>query len=494
MEQDTRLSARLSSLLASDFFRPLSRPSAPIYVDCADRLSQSADEGGQLSHTDALALVREVLGLHPRAELADDEGAQFTDLRQRASQFFNKLLEAGWLQERTVSLDERWVLLTPRLRPLIRMLRELSEDRVTELRDFSATLLSICRTLLADGALDPNRLSPEEFRQTVKELVDRVERAGDQMHAVEILIVRHEEKQRASTSASETLNRFLVEFHAGAHMVCYDALQQGNLVPRLRQARAVVQDALADPFAKQRLAEGLAAHFGADSSDPEIYAEAGQMLRRLENGLTAISVKQRVIDGRMADFSKLSAQRYHYQTQIRGRRPEQVKAYLLAADAAHQGQSFADLARQPGMELLSPSVEIFFGQEALSKARKPRPPVDLSLAKPPDANDILAAQDLIQRHNLNVVSPQRAGRFIQQHLAKKGDVLRSEELELQTEDDLLDLLAVLAFDRASGETPHRPLRWKVSAARAELGLEPQKIPTDRQSGRRVERFILERIP
>ncbi|HVU09241.1 MAG TPA: Wadjet anti-phage system protein JetA family protein [Verrucomicrobiae bacterium] len=187
MNQATKLSSRLAAIIEGGFFRPLVRPSAPIYIDCADRLAESADEDGQLSHNDTLVLIREVLSLHPSAQLGDDEGGHLTDLRQRAGQIFNKLLEVGWLQERIVSLDERWVLLTPRLRPLIRLLREFAEDSVAELKDFAATLRSICQTLLADGALDPARQTPEEFRQTIRELNDRVERAGEQMHAVESL-------------------------------------------------------------------------------------------------------------------------------------------------------------------------------------------------------------------------------------------------------------------------------------------------------------------
>src|SRR5487761_2355720 len=113
MSENHWLSERLAAVLPSSFFRPLARPSAPIYIDCADRLAKSADEGSQVSHADSLALIRDVLADHPQVQLADDEGAALTDLRQRAAQLYNKLLEAGWLQERPVSLDERWVLLTP---------------------------------------------------------------------------------------------------------------------------------------------------------------------------------------------------------------------------------------------------------------------------------------------------------------------------------------------------------------------------------------------
>lgn len=161
VKENHLLSERLAGVLPVEFFRPLARPSSPIYVDCADRLAQSADEGGQVSHADAIALIREVLAAHPQVMLGDDEGAALSDLRQRAGQLYNKLLEAGWVQERHVSLDERWVLLTPYLRRLLRLLHELATDEVSDLKDFAATLRSICGSLLADGALDPIRLNPD---------------------------------------------------------------------------------------------------------------------------------------------------------------------------------------------------------------------------------------------------------------------------------------------------------------------------------------------
>ena len=108
------LGSKLVPLLSDGFFRPLARPSAPLYVDCADRLEQSSDDGGQLSHSDAIALIRDALVAHPSLKLDDDEGGQFGDIRQRAGQIFNRLLEAGWLEDRPASLDERWIILSPR--------------------------------------------------------------------------------------------------------------------------------------------------------------------------------------------------------------------------------------------------------------------------------------------------------------------------------------------------------------------------------------------
>ena len=478
-------------MLDGGFFRPLSRRTAAVYVDCAERLVEAADEGGQIAHAEARVLIREVLVRHPDVQLDEDEGGNFRDLNQRAAQFFNKLIEAHWLEPRRVSLDAHHVLITPPLRRLIRLLRELAEDRPAELKDFAVTLRSLCAELLREGALDPNRLGPEEMRQTVKDLLDRAERADDQIHMVETLILREEAAQRASASAQETLQRFLVEFHAGEHMVCYDALQEAGLLPRLNQARTTVQEALYDPFTKQRLAEGLAKHLSLDAT--AAYTEAERWLVRLERQLAAIPVKQRLIDGRMADFARLSDARHRYQTEMRGRRPEQVKVYLDEAALLHAGKSFASLAGEPGMTLLSPKIEFYFGKDSLSPKRNQREPVDLDLDAPPTETDSETANEEIRRRNLNVLTPQRAVRFIERHLPAKGARISTEHLRVAVEDDLLDLLAVLAFDRGPSGATHRSVRWRVHPTRADFGTEPERIPRDPEGDRFVERFTVERL-
>ncbi|ODU24805.1 MAG: hypothetical protein ABS95_01455 [Verrucomicrobia bacterium SCN 57-15] len=489
-ETTTTLSARLSPVLAGGFFRPLARPSAPLYVDCADRLESASDEGDQLSHSDAIALIRDALTAHPSVKLEEDEGGQFADIRHRAGQIFNRLIEAGWLEERPASLDERWVILSPRLSPLLGLLRSYAEDDLAELKDFAATVRSVCETLLAEGALDPARRGPEELRQVVKELLDRATRAGQQMRAVETVIVRYAQKQRASVSPNETLRRFLVEFHEGEHMVCYDTLEHGGLLPRLKQARLVAQDAWANPFVKQRLAEGIVAHRGVD--EVTAFGDAEDMLLKLERAIAGISAKQRIIDERIAEFSELSAARYRYQTEMRGQRPEMVKTYLQSADQQHSGSSFANLARLPGMMILSPGVEFYFGHDSLARPRRARLPVELGVARPPAAGDSQDALERIRRQNLYAVTPQRAGRWIEKFLPDKGAVVSTEGLKLSTEDDLLDFLAVLAYDRASGKRGHKPIRWLIRSARQEHGLEPENIPTDIVAGRRVERLAIER--
>ncbi|MEI8235144.1 MAG: Wadjet anti-phage system protein JetA family protein [Verrucomicrobiota bacterium] len=489
------LSTRLLRSVSEGFFRPLARPSAPVYIDCADKLEQSADESGQLRHADALLLIRDVLSEHPNVPLGDDEGAQTADLRQRAGTLFNRMLEARWLADRRVSLDEHWVLIAPELRPLLRLLRELAASEAAELKDFAGILRSICKTLMAEGALDPGRLSPEEMRQTVKELTDRVGRAIDQMHAVEKLVLGFEEKQRISPSAEATLRVFYAEFYEGEHMVCYDVLQQGGLGARLNLSRAVAQEALGNPEAKERLAEGLVEHRQGRIDSTEAYALAERMLSTLERSLGSIGARAQIIDGRIADFARLSAERYRYQTELRGRRPEQVKALMQAANARHAGGRFSDLAGLPGMALRTPHAEITFGRDALSRPRRGRLPVNLALGGETEEGDASLAQDQIRQRNLYAITPQRAARLIEELLPEKGNTVSTADFHLRTEDDLFDLLAVLAFERSNGTGGQRarPLQWRITQARAgDAGLTPENIPADTQAGHRIERFSIER--
>ncbi len=485
------LSQKLADSFARGFFRPLARPSAPIYVDCADRLERASDDGGQLSYEDAVAVVRETIAFHPGAQLDLDEGGDTEDVRVRASKIFNKLLEARWLEDRTASLDERWVLISPAVRPLLRMLRDLAEDDVAELKGFADVLGLICRTLASEGILDPARVSGEEMRATMNGLLDTVQRAIDQIHAVEKIILSFEEKQRRSSTGEMTLRLFYTDFYEGEHIVCYDTLQRGGLLPRLNQARAVVQEAASDPFAKQRLAEGLAAHKKLAEADAYHLAE-GQF-RRLERALASIRAKAEIIDARVASFNRLSAQRYRYQTEMRGKRPEQVKAFMQAANAQFAGQRFSDIEDQAEFALLCPEVELYFGAESLARARRSRTAVDLNIceAAPGDSFD---AQEIIRQRSLYAVTPNRAARLVERLLPECGSRVSSDALPLYNEDDLLDLLAALAFDRARGRNSPRDVRWRVRLARAEGGgLVPEEIPADTVAGQKIDRFILERI-
>lgn len=485
------LSQRLARSVSADFFRPLARPSAPVYVDCADRLIEEAGESGRLSQRETIEIIKEVIARHPLALLADDEGAALRDARQRAGQFFNRLIAAGWLEDQTLGLHERWAVVTPGLRPLLRMLRDLAEDRAAELKTFADTLRGLCQTLEGSGVLDPQIQAPDELRSTITDLTQRLERAIEQLHAVEKIVTSFEQRQKQTESAADTLNLLYEEFGQGQHMVCYDALRRGGLLMRIERARGVVSERHDDPLMRERLSAGLREHYGYDDADAcEI---AVSMLTRLERDLGGLKRRAEAIDLRMAAFNRLSQQRYRYQTELRGRRPEIVKAYFDAVNAAHAGGRFSDFAAQ-NADFAPRCLEtrFFYGTESLYRLRRAKSPVDLRFGESgvskQSEDDVLAAWKERQRLAL---TPQRAARLVAKLLPAKGASTSTEDITLETTDDLLDLLAAVAYEHAPALAGKR-VRWSVDGLRRRNGLEPHTLEHDQIAGHRVERFAITR--
>lgn len=485
------LSTRLSRSISADFFRPLARPSAPVYVDCADRLVEEAGESGRLAQRETTEIIKEVIARHPLALLAEDEGAALRDARQRATQFFNRLIAAGWLEDQTLGLHERWAVISPGLRPLLRMLRDLAEDRVAELKTFADTLRGLCQTLEERNVLDPQVRSSEELRSTITDLSQRLERAIEQLHAVEKIVTSFEQRQRQTETAADTLSLLYQEFGQGQHMVCYDALRRGGLLTRIEMARASVSERHDDPLMRERLAQGLREHYGYDNADA--FDQARMMLSKLERDLGGLKRRAEAIDLRMAAFNRLSQQRYRYQTELRGRRPELVKAYCEALNNAHAGRRFSEFSGgEPDFTPRCVETRFFFGTESLYRPRRTKAPVDLTFGQSGTArqseDDVLAAWKERQRLAL---TPQRAARLVAKLLSAKGARTSTEDITLETADDLLDLLAVVAYEHAPALSGKR-VRWSVDGVRRRHGLEPELIAHDRIAGHRVERFSIQR--
>jgi hypothetical protein len=487
----TSLSQRLQRSVSADFFRPLARPSAPVYVDCADRLIDEAGEAGRLAHKETLEIIREVLAAHPSSLLDEDEGSALRDVRQRAGQFFNRLIAAGWIEDQTLGLHDRWAVISPGLRPLLRMLRDLAEDEVAELRTFADTLRGLCQTLEERNVLEPVLNDADQLRSTVTDLTQRLERAIEQLHGVEKLVSGFELRQRQSASAADTLHLLYNEFSQGQHMVCYDALRRGGLLTRIEQARARVAERQEEPLLREKLAQGLREHYGYE--DREAYDRAVRSLVRLEKDLSGLKRRADAIDLRMAAFNRLSQQRYRYQTELRGRKPELVKAYCQAVNQANAGARFSDLVgTPPDFPALCLDVKFYYGTDSLHKPRRTKAPVDLSFA-PGQADkqneeDVLAAWKERQRLAL---TPQRAARLVGKLIADKGGSIGTDEITLETADDLLDLLAAVAYEHSPGLAGKR-IRWSVEGPRRTHGLQPEKVPMDTQAGHRIERFAITR--
>lgn len=485
------LSQRLFANVPTEFFRPLVRPSAPIYVDGAHRLILEAGEAGRLPQPEALAILREVLSQNPQIALQEDEGGGLQDVRARAGKLFNQMIQVNWLEDQAVSLNERWVVISPSLRPLIRALQDLAETEIAELKSFADTLRGVCSTLEQRDALNPHATSPHDLRGTVYDLLQRMEHAILQLHGVEKLIHGFERRQRGTETGAETLRVFYHDFHEGQHMVCYDVLRGGGLLPRLQRARVRVRDASENLLIIQHLADGIReARPNLDEADA--WDIANGQLQRLERQLSGLRARAEAIDARVAAFNRLSVQRYRYQSELRGRRPDMIKNYCDAVNAAHRGARFNDLRIEPDFTLVAPEVDFFYGIASLARPRRARLPVALELGSSLSAEDEAADLERLRQRQKFALTPHRAARLVARLLKDHGPKVSTENFNLETPEELLDLMAAAAYhhgvDAATGEEQ----RWRIASSSRENGLQPEKIPLDAQAGWRVERFAFVR--
>ena len=486
------LSQRLFSNLPDGFFRPLAGNSAAVYVDCADALVEAAGEVGRLPLSEAIAVVREVLILHPRETLEADEGGDLTDVRARAGRFYNKLLEFRWLEAHSASLHERWAVISPALRPVLRMLKSLAVEELAELKGFSDTLRGVCATLEKEGVLGPQR-EPDDLRSEVKDLADRLSHAIEQLHTVEKLVLAFERRQQTSTSGAETLRIFYHDFYEGEHMVCQDALRRGGLLSRLQRARGVVRDAMDHPVVRQRLADGIVAWRGGTVD--EAFERSEKELRSLERSLAGIRARADAIDLRIAAFNRLSMQRLRYQTEMRGRRPEQIKRYCDAMNALHAGGKFSQLhtaSMENDLTLLVSSASFIHGTASLARPRKGRVAVPLGMvALREAAEDDPAEMERLRERQRLALTPYRAARLISRLLPKKGGNVSTSDFACGGTEELLDLMAAAAYNQAP-DGHGRTVRWSVTNARLQGLIKPEDIPHDAHAGWNVERFTISR--
>ena len=485
--QGVPLSARLGQVLRRAFFSPLSRPErVPFFVDCIDRLEQeSVDRAGELSRAETLQLISETLAEHGTIDWSDDPDTALADARARAMAVFNRLLHAGWLDDRDLGIDDRRVVVEPTVRWLLDALRKMSATEQGELHSFADTLRAICDDLGEPERFDPRVRPGEEMVASLGDLARRSETATNQLNHVYLILRRFIEKQGEAASGAENLRLVFDEFAGGQHQVCHDELFARGLYRRLGEARQVVEDLRWNYSLKTHLATALASREGSDEATALDRVDG--LMHGLEAVLGGISAMAREVDGRVAHFHQVSYERYSYLNDRSGRYAEIVKSVFETIDARAEGHNFYTL---PGLNLpplLVPNADTYHGSESLLFPHQRRAAVQMKGGlRTIHADDSEAVERLRRRYNESL-SSLRAARFIRQHLPTAGARIATNEFHTGTEDDLLDLLATLIHSR------YGLLRWRVLPEGRTERWHPERTPVDEHGELRFARFLIERL-
>ena len=88
-------------------------------------------------------------------------------------------------------------------------------------------------------------------------------------------------------------------------------------------------------------------------------------------------------------------------------------------------------------------------------------------------------------------APQRAAKLVAKVIPEKTGTMSTSQFSVDSLDEMLDLLAIAAYDHAP-TVQGRILRWSVDGERRIRGLKPELLEHDQQAGWRMERFTITR--
>jgi hypothetical protein len=315
-----------------------------------------------------------------------------------------------------------------------------------------------------------------------------------QLHAVEKIVHGFEQKQMQTRTGAETLQLVYGDFYDGQHMICYEVLHRRGLWARLNDARDAVRKAGEDTEAIESLADAMR----GEGSPEEGWSAAKDALAGLLKALVGIRLRADAVDSRIASFHQLSRQRFFYQSQMRGRRPEMARLLCDKVNEHFAGQRFADLDKggyekltAPWRGLLATEVEMFYGAASLRSPRRARQPVSLELSDaklpPPDEKENARLNELMRA----ALTPLRAARLVQQIVPEPGKSCSTDAMRIDSDEMFLNLVAAASFNHAF--ISDGILRWQVKLSHEAADIERNSVPRDMVADEwQVERFTLSR--
>lgn len=423
-----------------EFFRLLTGPSAPTFVNLLEALEhalETAPEGLPLD--EAVVLAKELLDEQPLLAVEEDdnnESGGANGQRDLPRSLIRRLLAAGWLEKPRRNDFRELVFLDPNAKIMLGALKRLARpgDAV-----FTDPLEMVAKALT----------SPDGFRDNpwgvLQACLASVGKGVEDLEQIGKAVTRLTRRQVQTESLGENLVRVFEEFSRKFAQTCYRELIRTRLHTRLPELLARLEELAQDESIVLRMREELLRRQPELSSMEVAARMVRQALDRLRDQLSAIPPLADRIDQHTAEFARRSLARFRYLQEIGTRRREALQDYFELVKQAAHGRRLVDVDdvfQFPPLQIVY--ARIFAGVDSLFPPRKQRttvPPQPIDDAASPAETDEAFAE--IQRNLRDSLSVHRANRFIDALPGVRGARIPLDELRLRTMDDLEDLIAVL---------------------------------------------------
>lgn len=442
------LSESLFGVVRPDFFRLLASPNSAFYVDALDTLERrSAEQPEGLARDDAARILQSLLG--SRLSPQDDElmPSNLSAPDERARWMLTKLTDAGWLEESQSGFD-RQLRFSSEGAIVLEALRKIARP---EAAVYTNKLEAVCDSLLRLDAADRNPWATLETCLT--NLLEGLRELG----LLETNIRRLTRKALDGRTLQENLAVFFDRFTAEIAHRSYHKLVRAQLPPRLLQAADRIEKLFSDEPMLDKMGDEIVAQSGitpeaAGARVRDALDQVARLLREVEPSVERV-------ERRTGDFTRRSLARFRYLQEVGSERRHQVRDLFEWVRSRHAGKRLVDLedlelpTAFPPLRLVH--VSLLAGLDSLYSPRQRLEPSEIEpVADLPDAADLEDSYRELAAALRESLGIWRANEFIARLPGKRGAEVALAEMNLRSDDDVLDLVACL-LDSESNDARYR---------------------------------------
>lgn len=481
------LGTHLFAEIAPRFFGLLASANARLYLDVMDLLDREMPRrGGAFDRSEVLEIVDVILSRSnsPFQREADEElpdsdtpTAEASENSQ-AAQIVRRLIDAGWLEEERRADYQRTIFIEPAAQTLLEALRSILSQNVAS---FTGKLRLVCDMLA--------QLREPQHRQTLiwEQLVAAVgdTRAGlRELRLIRRQVERYAQRQLTAGTITEALDLIYNEFSQFITQRCYRELIHARLPERLREALAGVSELERDDEAIERLRDQyLRSH--SEATAAEAVAAIRATLEELPAMLGDVEPTADRVDLGASEFARRSRARIRYIQDVGSSRRQQIKT-LFDYVRDHLGESrLSDLDERITLPALRIVDHGLLGTASLARTRRPVEPGERqSVIEALSERDREMSLREMERNMRNALRLDRANKFVERMELEAGERVHSRDLDVPTEDDLLDVISALVFASSGGAN------YTLETLRTRTPTAP--VEYDAKAGFHIERFELEK--
>ncbi len=419
------------------FFRVLSGPQAPVYVDVLDALEVALQSAGSLPRSEALEIVSDVVRIHPGFAVSDefpDAAAEASTLSGLSGLILRRLVETGWLHEPPRPDWQRIVHFSPNGEIVIEALRQIARGQPAQ---FTDKIQQACAQLL-----NPDQFAEDPFAN-LEACLASVRQGLRELRQMENIVARHTRSLLNASSLQENLSVLYDQFSETFGHACYRELVRAQLPTRILKATRSLDEMaqserILEAMQRERLRRSPPCDFATAAAEVRLkISELGRLL-------SSVGPQADELDRRAADFARRAFARVRYLHEVSSGQREQVQRLFSAVEAQFQGERLTDLPDSlalPGILMLEADI---LSADSLRKPPLRREPGELEaigddLSETERDAAVREIEDTL-RDSMNVL---RANRYVSRLDGPVGTQWTLADLPLHSDDDLADLVACL---------------------------------------------------